>query len=100
MTRAPAERSPLHQDPVAALPPVAERTGTYPGTVFFIIGIDTKLRHLGDGATRECPRCHNTTQWLRMRSFRQLTLFFVIPVLRWRRRQYETCGICGAVIDV
>ncbi|MBP2381340.1 zinc-ribbon domain-containing protein [Brachybacterium sacelli] len=68
--------------------------------MFFLIGLDTKLRHLGDGETRECPRCHNTTRWLRMRSFRQLTLFFVLPVLRWKRRRYESCGICGAVIDL
>lgn len=68
--------------------------------MFFVFGIDTKVRHLGDGRARTCPRCHNTTHWQRMRSFRQFTLFFVLPVMRWGRRQYETCGICGAVVDV
>jgi hypothetical protein len=34
-----------------------------------------------------------------MREFKQFTVFFV-PVARWARRQLETCGICGAVIEV
>ncbi len=68
--------------------------------MFFVVGIDTKVRPLGDGQIRECPRCRNTTQWQRRRSFRQFTLFFVLPVMRWGRRRYESCGICGAIIDV
>lgn len=67
--------------------------------MLFIASIDTKVRTLGEGLTRECPHCHNTAPWHRMRSFRQCTLFFVLPVLRWGRRQYETCGICGATAD-
>jgi hypothetical protein len=68
--------------------------------MFFVLGIDTKVHRLGEGQIRECPRCQNTTQWQQLRSFRQLTLFFVVPALRWGRRRYETCGICGASVDV
>lgn len=68
--------------------------------MFLVFGIDTKVRPLGEGQVRECRRCHNTTRWLRMRSFRQFTVFFVLPVLRWERRRYESCGLCGASIDV
>ena len=64
--------------------------------MFFIVGIHTKVRDLGAGATRTCPRCHNTTQWSRSRRFRQLTLFFVIPLWRWGRTRLEQCTICGA----
>ncbi|WP_193105770.1 zinc-ribbon domain-containing protein [Brachybacterium sp. FME24] len=67
--------------------------------MFFIFGIASKQQDLGPGATRACPRCHNTTQWSRVKSFRQFTLFFVIPVARWGRRQYEQCGICGATVE-
>jgi hypothetical protein len=34
-----------------------------------------------------------------MREFKQFTVFFV-PVARWKRRQLETCGICGVAIEV
>jgi hypothetical protein len=68
--------------------------------MLFIFGLDSKQRSSGPGQTRTCPRCHNTTQWTRMRSFRQFTVFFVIPVARWQRRRFEVCGICGASIDV
>ena len=70
----------------------------YPETMFFIFGIDTKTREIGSGHTRQCPRCHNTTQWARLRSFNQLTIFFVIPIWRWKRREYESCGICGETV--
>ncbi|WP_280402028.1 zinc-ribbon domain-containing protein [Nocardia carnea] len=66
--------------------------------VFFIFGFGTKRQNLGAGATRTCARCHNTTQWQRVREFKQFTLFF-IPVARWKRRQLEVCGICGAAIE-
>ncbi|MFI5720323.1 zinc-ribbon domain-containing protein [Nocardia sp. NPDC051750] len=66
--------------------------------VFFIFGFGTKRQNLGPGATRTCARCHNTTQWLRVREFKQFTLFFV-PVARWKRRQLEICGICGAAVE-
>lgn len=68
--------------------------------MLLIFGITTKQRELGPGQTRQCPRCHNSTQWLRMRTFRQFTVFFVIPVARWGRRRFETCGICGTSVDV
>lgn len=65
--------------------------------LFLLFGLGTKRTYLGVGETRTCPRCHNTTQWSRMREFKQFTLFFV-PVARWKRRQFEMCGICGATV--
>ncbi|ULE33748.1 zinc-ribbon domain-containing protein [Mycobacterium sp. IDR2000157661] len=65
--------------------------------MLFIFGLGTKQKLLGAGEVRTCPRCHNTTQWSRMRQFKQFTLFFV-PIARWNRRQFELCGICGAAI--
>ena len=67
--------------------------------VFLLFGYGTKQQHLGPGQTRTCPRCHNTTQWQRMREFKQFTVFFV-PIARWQRREYELCGICGTADDV
>ncbi|MDH6289780.1 zinc-ribbon domain-containing protein [Rhodococcus sp. NM-2] len=67
--------------------------------VFFIFGYGTIRQHRGPGQSRTCPRCHNTTQWARMREFKQFTLFFV-PVARWKRRQLEECGICGTAVAV
>ncbi|MEO3760737.1 zinc-ribbon domain-containing protein [Mycobacterium sp. B14F4] len=63
--------------------------------MLFIFGFGTKQQLLGAGEVRTCPRCHNTTQWSRMKEFRQFMLFF-IPVARWNRRHFEVCGICGA----
>ena len=77
----------------------AEGIAPYTRIVIFFFGLGTKQQHLGPGETRTCPRCHNTTQWTRMREFKQFTVFFV-PVARWKRRQLETCGICGAVIEI
>ena len=72
----------------------------YGGVVlFFIFGYGTKQKYLGAGQVRACPRCHNTTQWTRMREFKQFTLFFV-PVARWKRRQFEVCGVCGTAVAV
>lgn len=71
----------------------------YTRTVFFLFGLGTKQQQLGPGETRTCPRCHNTTQWTRMREFRQFTVFFV-PVARWKRRRFEACGICAAAVEV
>ncbi len=34
-----------------------------------------------------------------MREFRQFTVFFV-PVARWKRRQFEACGICAAAVEI
>jgi hypothetical protein len=36
---------------------------------------------------------------MRMREFRQFTVFFV-PVARWRRRLFEACSICGTTVEV
>ncbi|WP_197379686.1 zinc-ribbon domain-containing protein [Mycolicibacterium mengxianglii] len=66
---------------------------------FLLFGYGTKQQALGAGDVRTCPRCHNTTQWTRMREFKQFTLFFV-PVARWKRRVFEMCGICGAAVAV
>ena len=67
--------------------------------VFLLFGYGRKQKPLGPGGTRTCPRCHNTTQWTRLREYTQLTIFF-IPVLRWGRKQLESCGICGAALVV
>lgn len=67
--------------------------------MFFLFGLRTTQQHLGPGETRTCPRCHNTTQWARMREFRQFTVFFV-PLARWKRRRFEACGICGAAVEL
>jgi zinc-ribbon family len=67
--------------------------------VFFLFGFGSKQQHLGPGETRTCPNCHNTSQWARLREFRQFTVFFV-PVARWGRRRLEVCGICGAAVEV
>lgn len=65
--------------------------------MFFIFGFGTKQKPLGAGTVRTCPRCHNTTQWMRIGEFKQFTFFF-IPVARWNRRQLEVCGICGTAV--
>ncbi|HLS77842.1 MAG TPA: zinc-ribbon domain-containing protein [Nocardia sp.] len=67
--------------------------------MFFLFGFGRKREDLGPGATRTCPRCHNTTQWLRVREFSQVTVFF-IPVARWGRKHLEVCGICGAAVEL
>jgi len=67
--------------------------------VFFVFGVGTKRQHLGPGEICTCPHCHNTTQQVRMREFRQFTVFFV-PVARWKRRLLEVCSICGAAVEV
>lgn len=67
--------------------------------MFFLFGFGSKQQHLGPGETRNCPNCHNTSQWARLREFRQFTVFFV-PVARWGRRRLEVCGICGAALEV
>jgi hypothetical protein len=71
----------------------------YAGSVFFLFGFGTKQQDLGPGEVRPCPRCGNTSQWERVRQFRQFTVFFV-PLARWGRRQLEVCGICGTAVEV
>ncbi|MEU5844552.1 zinc-ribbon domain-containing protein [Rhodococcus sp. NPDC047139] len=67
--------------------------------MFLLFGFGTKRQNLGPGQNRTCPRCHNTTQWERIKEFKQFTVFFV-PVARWSRRRLEQCGICGAAIEI
>jgi len=67
--------------------------------VFFLFGFGTKQKDLGPGAVRTCPSCGNTTLWGRVRQFKQFTVFFV-PIVRWGRRQFEVCGICGTAVEV
>ena len=67
--------------------------------MLLIAGVTQKTNDQGPGATRTCPRCSNTTQWHRQKSFRQFTLFFVIPVWRWGRRIYAQCGVCGQTVE-
>ncbi|MCK1804111.1 hypothetical protein MTQ12_13805 [Brevibacterium sp. R8603A2] len=43
--------------------------------MFVIFGFGKRQRPQGPGALRDCPRCHNTTRWNRMREFSQFTLF-------------------------
>ena len=67
--------------------------------MFFLFGFGSKQQDLGPGAVRACPNCGNTSQWQRLRQFRQVTVFFV-PVARWGRQQLEVCGICGTAVEV
>ena len=67
--------------------------------MFFLFGFGTKQRELGPGEVRACPNCGNTSQWVRVRQFRQFSVFFV-PVARWGRQHLEICGICGAAVEV
>jgi len=67
--------------------------------VLFLVGFGTKQQALGAGEVRTCPRCGNTSQWVRVRQFRQFTVFFV-PVARWGRRHLEVCEICGSTVEI
>ena len=67
--------------------------------MFLLFGFGTKQQHLGPGQTRTCPNCHNTTQWARLREFKQFTVFF-IPIARWGRQRFDTCPVCGAAVEV
>ncbi len=75
------------------------RTAPYAGAVFLLFGFGDKQQELGPGEVRTCPNCGNTTQWARIRQFRQFTIFLV-PVARWRRQVLEVCGICGTAVEV
>jgi zinc-ribbon family len=66
--------------------------------VFLLFGFGTKQKYLGPGQTRTCPRCSNTTQWERVRQFKQFSVFLV-PIARWGRQQLETCPVCGAAVE-
>lgn len=80
------------------MPACPEAPGSiYAGCVLLFFGYGLKRQQLGSGQVRACARCHNTTQWARMREFNQFTLFFV-PIARWKRRHFEQCGICGAAV--
>lgn len=61
---------------------------------FLFFGYGTRIKVLGEAAGRRCARCHNDVRPLHTRSNRYLSLFFV-PVLRWHRRELDTCPICG-----
>lgn len=67
--------------------------------MFFLFGFGSKQQDLGPGAVRACPNCGNTSQWHLVRRFRQVSVFF-IPLIRWGRRRFEVCGICGATVEV
>ncbi|MFP5370941.1 MAG: zinc-ribbon domain-containing protein [Actinomycetes bacterium] len=67
--------------------------------MFLLVGFGTKQRILGPGAVRTCPHCGNTSQWTRVRQFKQFSVFFV-PLARWGRRHLGVCGICGTAVDV
>ncbi|HET8952500.1 MAG TPA: zinc-ribbon domain-containing protein [Solirubrobacteraceae bacterium] len=62
--------------------------------LFFLFGLSTRIKTLGSGEQRRCPRCQNVATWTRLRESTQLSLFFV-PVLRWGRSEFEACPICG-----
>jgi hypothetical protein len=61
---------------------------------FLLFGGGVRLKTLGAGPERTCPRCHNTATWVRLRRFHELTLFFV-PLARWGRSELEACPVCG-----
>ena len=66
--------------------------------MFFLFGFGTKQRDLGPGAVRTCPNCGNTSQWQRVREFKQFSVFF-LPLARWGRRRLEVCTICGVAVE-
>ena len=67
--------------------------------IFLFFGIHTKVKQLGAAAVRACPRCHNVTAWEHLRSYEELTLFF-LPILRWSRQELEVCPVCGSAVEV
>ena len=67
--------------------------------LFLLFGFGSRIRRLGNGGERTCPRCHNQATWIRARSYSQFTVFF-IPVARWNRREFEACPICGEQTDL
>ena len=89
----PLERSCRHTSDTATTGPC------HADGVFFLFGFGDKQQDLGPGEVRTCPRCGNTSQWARVKQFRQVTVFFV-PIARWRRRQLEVCDICGTSVEI
>ena len=67
--------------------------------MFFLFGFGRKQQDEGPGEVRSCPNCGNTSQWARVREFKQFTVFFV-PLARWGRRRLEVCTICGTAVEV
>jgi zinc-ribbon family len=67
--------------------------------MFFLFGFGSTQKDLGPGEVRTCPNCGNTTPWRRVRTIKQLSVFF-LPIARWGRRQLEVCGICGTAVEV
>ena len=67
--------------------------------MLFFFGFGTMQQDEGPGDVRACPNCGNTSQWARVREFRQLSVFFV-PVARWGWRHLEVCPICGVAVEV
>ena len=66
--------------------------------IFLLFGGGTRVKELGDGESRLCARCHNTTTWTRLRVWHVFTFFF-IPIVRWGRREIEACPVCGEAVD-
>jgi len=67
--------------------------------MFFFFGWGERVKDLGEGASRTCPRCGNHSVWRRVRRSKQVTVFF-IPVARWGRRDQETCTICQETVEL
>jgi hypothetical protein len=66
--------------------------------VFLLFGFGSTQQSLGAGEVRTCPNCGNSSQWARVRQFKQFTVFF-LPIARWGRRQLEVCTICGTTVE-
>ncbi len=78
---------------------MVDAASPYSGGVFFLFGFGTKQQDDGPGEVRTCSNCGNTSQWARVREFRQLSVFFV-PIARWGRQHFELCTICGTAVGI
>jgi RNA polymerase subunit RPABC4/transcription elongation factor Spt4 len=62
--------------------------------LFLFFGYGSKVKALGPGGERTCPRCGNTATWQRLERYRYVSFFFV-RVARWHRERVEACPVCG-----
>jgi hypothetical protein len=60
--------------------------------IFLFFGYGTKVKLVGEGAERTCPRCHNTSRWRHVGSYRYLSLFFV-RIARRHREELDDCPV-------
>lgn len=52
-----------------------------------------KVKRLGTSGLRNCPRCHNTSEWRIDEQKSYFTLFF-IPIFAYRTELISSCPVC------